>query len=272
MLTEKRVETGETTLNYAEGPAVGPPLVLLHGLTGWWRSMHPLMARLSPAWHIYACDLRGHGKSGWVAGRYRVTDYAQDISAFIQATVPEPVVLLGHSLGALTALATASRVPEHVRALVLLDPPLFNRDTSIDTTPEFRDWFSWVYETVRSERSYEDVVARCQALMPEANEASVKALADQIRRVAPDTVDTALHDGLFSGFNLEDALRHVACPTLLLYGEWACGAAMRDEDAAFVRANLASAVIVKLPNAGHQLYEQETETVLRHLEVFLASS
>ena len=33
MLTEKRFTSGEVTINYAEGPAAGPPLLLLHGLS-----------------------------------------------------------------------------------------------------------------------------------------------------------------------------------------------------------------------------------------------
>jgi hypothetical protein len=33
MLSEKSFDTGELLLNYAEGPASGPPLALLHGLT-----------------------------------------------------------------------------------------------------------------------------------------------------------------------------------------------------------------------------------------------
>ena len=32
MIPEKLFNTGEITLNYAEGPASGPPLLLLHGL------------------------------------------------------------------------------------------------------------------------------------------------------------------------------------------------------------------------------------------------
>ena len=271
-MLEKSFDTGETTINYAEGPAAGPPLVLLHGLTGWWHSMQLLTTRLSPKWHVYACDLRGHGKSGRMADRYRLTDYAQDIAAFLRATVPEPAVLLGHSLGALTALATAPLAPESAHALVLLDPPLFNRDGGIEAVPETKGWFSWVYETVRSARSYEDVLARCRALVPEADEASLKKMANQIHGVAPDTVNIALRDELLDGFDLEHALGHIACPTLLLYGEWARGATVRDEDADFVRAHLPHAVVIKLHDAGHQLHEEETATVLHHMKTFLEAN
>ena len=122
MLREKSFDTGELTLNYAEGPASGPPLLLLHGLTGWWQSFQPLIPRLTPTWQIYACDLRGHGKSGRVADRYRLTDYVQDIVTFLRQQIITPTILLGHSLGALTALGAAADLPQRVHALVLLDP------------------------------------------------------------------------------------------------------------------------------------------------------
>ena len=64
MLSEKSFDTGELPLNYAEGPTSGPPLVLLHGLTGWWHAWEPCLPQLTPTWHVYAVDLRGHGQSG----------------------------------------------------------------------------------------------------------------------------------------------------------------------------------------------------------------
>ena len=38
MLVEKRFDTGEVVLNYAEGPDNGPPAILLHGFTSNWQS------------------------------------------------------------------------------------------------------------------------------------------------------------------------------------------------------------------------------------------
>src|SRR5260370_14101833 len=111
-----------------------------------------MMPHLTPNWHVYAFDLRGNGKTGRVADRYQVPDYAQDIVAFLQQ-LGEPAVLMGHSLGALTALAAAAERPAGARAVVLLDPPFFIRDSSIDAHPIAKEWFSWVYDTLTSTSS-----------------------------------------------------------------------------------------------------------------------
>jgi pimeloyl-ACP methyl ester carboxylesterase len=67
MLTEKTFDTGELMLNYYEGTTDAPPMVLLHGLTGHSAHMTFPSSDLQDQWHLYAPDLRGHGKSGRAA-------------------------------------------------------------------------------------------------------------------------------------------------------------------------------------------------------------
>jgi len=101
-------------------PASGAPrgtAVLLHGLmaqaTTWWR-IGPALADLG--WETSAVDLPGHGRAP------RLPD-AVDLDGFAGALaerLPDRVdLLVGHSLGAVAALALADRA----RALVLEDPP-----------------------------------------------------------------------------------------------------------------------------------------------------
>lgn len=75
---ETSYDTGRVVLNYALGPKNGPPLVLLHGGSGCWQNLYPIIPDLATNWHIFAPDLRGHGKSGRVAWRYAVRDYAME--------------------------------------------------------------------------------------------------------------------------------------------------------------------------------------------------
>src|SRR4051812_47158999 len=104
MLTERTFETGDVSINYAEGPRSGPPLVLLHGVTSRWQRFLTLMPVLTQRWHVVAADLRGHGRSGRVPGRYGVMEYAQDVIGLIRHLGDEPAVVLGHSLGAMVGV------------------------------------------------------------------------------------------------------------------------------------------------------------------------
>jgi pimeloyl-ACP methyl ester carboxylesterase len=271
VLQEKSFDTGSVILNYAEGPAAGPSLVLLHGLTGSWRAWQAMLPHLTPNWHVYAFDLRGHGKSGRAANHYQVPDYAQDIVAVLHQ-LGEPAVLMGHSLGALTALATAAMWPAGVRAVVLLDPPFFIRDSGIDEYPKGKEWFGWVYDTVTTASSQEDLVARCRAKAPTADEEEITAMAQEISGVASGTVLASLQDRILGALDLAGALRQVQCPLLLLRGDWADGAALRDADAAFTLANLPSAVVVQIPNGTHMFFREQQDKTLQHIDAFLSAT
>jgi pimeloyl-ACP methyl ester carboxylesterase len=272
VLPEKSLDTGQLTLNYVEGPASGPPLLLLHALTGWWQNFQPLIPHLTPTWQIYACDLRGHGKSGRFANHYRLTDYVQDMGTFLRKQIISPTILLGHSLGALVALGLAADPALHVRALVLLDPPLFLRNMSIEAMPGFNSWFRWVYETTAAAKSYSDILARCrEKAPPNADEVAIKDVADNLFCTASETVDTLLRDQLLEGFDLELVLRHVRCPALLLYGEPDLGSCVRASDAEFFQANIPHSKLIQIKDAGHSLHLEQPAIFLDHLTRFLNS-
>ncbi len=124
MLTERPFETGTITLNVAEGPASGPPIVLIHGGSGRWQGWESIVPDLLPNWQIFAPDLRGHGRSGHAPGRYALNDYVGDILALLRQRVREPAVIFGHSLGGIVALMVAAQEPALVRAVVVGDSPL----------------------------------------------------------------------------------------------------------------------------------------------------
>ena len=112
-----------------EGPLDGRPIVLLHGLTDDRRGYGPVVEDLAPRYRLVAVDLRGHGESSHAA-RYRAVDYAADVADLVRARVSEPAVIVGHSLGGLTAACLASTNAELVSGLFLEDPPLFEGDAA----------------------------------------------------------------------------------------------------------------------------------------------
>ncbi|WSL14260.1 alpha/beta hydrolase [Streptomyces sp. NBC_01283] len=105
------------------GEASGPPVVLLHGggqTRHAWGRTGPRLAALG--WRVIAPDLRGHGESGWSAGGdYDLDLFAQDVRALVAELGGRPV-LVGASLGGLSALLAAGEAPRvAARALVLVD-------------------------------------------------------------------------------------------------------------------------------------------------------
>lgn len=94
-----------------------PPLVFVHGWCCDRTYFAPQLRYFAARHAIVALDLRGHGESRGTGGTTET--FADDVLA-VAAASSAPVVI-GHSMGALVALACAAR-PGAVRAVVLVDP------------------------------------------------------------------------------------------------------------------------------------------------------
>lgn len=117
----------------ADAGAATPVVVLVHGVTGWWRTWW----RVGPAlaehgWRVVAVDLRGHGHSPQIDGHVTVGDLAADIGAVIERVGAPVDALIGHSLGAAVSAELAHLRPELMRRMVLEDPPAITRTDDID--------------------------------------------------------------------------------------------------------------------------------------------
>lgn len=106
-------------------PVAGPSrgvVLLLHGggqTRHSWRRTGERLARLG--WAAVAVDARGHGDSDWAPdGNYGQRVLATDVEAVV-GQLDEPPVLVGASMGGMTALVAQAADPRLGRALVLVD-------------------------------------------------------------------------------------------------------------------------------------------------------
>jgi pimeloyl-ACP methyl ester carboxylesterase len=67
-------------------------------------------------------DARGHGNSSTPLDGYRYEDYASDVVGLIQGLGLGVPVVLGHSMGGMTAAVVASRLAGAIRGVILADP------------------------------------------------------------------------------------------------------------------------------------------------------
>lgn len=107
---------------YLRTGGAAPPVVLLHGLMGSGACWTPLARALEGEFDVVMPDARGHGGSSAPRGGYRYDDLAGDVMGLIAGLALSRPVLLGHSMGGMTAALVASRNAASVRALILVDP------------------------------------------------------------------------------------------------------------------------------------------------------
>jgi pimeloyl-ACP methyl ester carboxylesterase len=117
---------GPAPLIRGERAGEGPPVVLCHGITASRRYVIHGSRALERAGHtVVSYDARGHGESdpappGKGYGYPRLVD---DLERVVAAEVGEGrFVLVGHSMGAHTAVAYALRQPRRLAGLVVIGP------------------------------------------------------------------------------------------------------------------------------------------------------
>jgi pimeloyl-ACP methyl ester carboxylesterase len=110
-------------LSYFEnGPRGGMPILLLHGWQGAGAVWTPIVERLAARYRTIAVDLRGFGESNAAPGPYRVETFSDDLSALVASLDLDPMVVVGHSMGAAIAQRFAIDRPDAVEGLVLVAP------------------------------------------------------------------------------------------------------------------------------------------------------
>lgn len=105
-------------------------VVFLHGIGNSGAAWEPVIKKLPQGFRVITIDLLGFGQSPkphWPIYSARLQATAV-IATFLRLRIAGPVILVGHSLGALVAVETAKRYPILVKALVLCSPPFYRPD------------------------------------------------------------------------------------------------------------------------------------------------
>lgn len=292
MFREMKFRTRGVSINYAEGPVSGPPVVLLHGIPGRWQEFLPIIPPLIVQWHVYAVDLRGQGKSSHGGGDYHLTSYGPDLVPWLKHVVAEPAVLLGNSAGGAVALDVAARAPDCVRAVILGDMP-----NDVDAvlgwmkSAEFLALYSALRALAASGLTVPEMVRELAAIpvavspqgaairygdLPDHDQAALTQLAVTLRDLDPDVLEYHAEgrpEEFLAGLDLDRLWQSVRCPTLLLQANPALGGMMTDRGAARALELLEQGTHVCVYEFGHGLGLDQWQVgpLLRALTAFLDS-
>jgi pimeloyl-ACP methyl ester carboxylesterase len=282
MFKEDRFAAAGVTLNVARGPDAGPPLLLLHGVTRRWQDYVPLAPVFAVRWRVHALDFRGHGKSGRAPGHYRVADHVNDALGLVRQ-LDEPVVIYGHSLGALVACGVAARAPERVRGVVLEDPPSARLVLGIRQTP-FHAFFAGMQRLASNGMT----VAERTRLLAEMrlpvgidqppvrlgdirDPTSLRFSARCLQDLDPDVLAPLLELYWLEGYDQASLMAQVRCPALLLRADERFGGMMPRTDAEQLTARMADCTVIDLMGCGHAVHWLEGEKTVRYVVGFLES-
>jgi pimeloyl-ACP methyl ester carboxylesterase len=206
-------------------PAGGLPVVLVHGLAVSHRYLMPTADALSARHPVVVPDLAGFGLSDKPPAAYDVGRHAELLARWLTARGLSRVCLVGHSFGAEVVARLARCRPGIVTALVLAGPT---------SDP-----------AARSRRAQ---VARWTADLQVEDPRQAAILARDVRDAGPRRVWATLGHSVRNA--VEDDLRHVTAPTLVLAGGWDPVAPARWRHRV---ARITGGTVAVVPRAGHNV-------------------
>lgn len=202
----------------ASGRAAQVTHVLLHGIgsaSGSW--VRQLAATHESTRHrVLAWDAPGYGASTALAPEVPVAAYyAARLWAWLDAEgVTEPVVLAGHSLGAMIATRAAAEQPQRVSRLVLLAPA---RGYGMAAADERARRLNERLDKLRTLGPAGMAAQRAAAMLsPDATPEQVAFVRETMAQIVPAGYTQAVH--LLTGGDLIADLPRVRCPVAVASG------------------------------------------------------
>jgi pimeloyl-ACP methyl ester carboxylesterase len=202
-----QLETDDGVKLHVQELGEGPPVVMLHGLlvgnmTTWYWTAAPEIARDH---RVVLFDLRGHGLSGRSRTGYDVPRMTRDLESLVDERTREPVVLIGHSFGALIALSFALRRPDRVRKIAVVEAPL-----PPSKIPELQSFLR-----AKPDQMLESLPRALRTAIGQGGRRAAR-FVDTLRFLAQES--TLLDDLRAADDIPDDALAALRCPLLAVYG------------------------------------------------------
>lgn len=269
--TSCHVEIGGLRFHYTDWGGDGPPLVMLHGLTGHARTWDYTAAALSGRYRVLALDQRGHGDTDW-APKYGFAPMAQDLLGFLDALDLREVTLMGLSMGGIVSFVFAAAHPERVRRLVVMDigPEIARAGaTNVASALAAKDTFS----------SEDEAFTQARASNPRPTDDRLRHRVSHNLRKLPDGTLTFKYDkALRDPRNLFDltveqrweAWRTVSCPVLLVRGN--DSDVLAAETAQRMLAENPNARLASVPECGHSITLDNPDGMLEVVSPWLAAA
>jgi pimeloyl-ACP methyl ester carboxylesterase len=250
-------------LHYTRTGGDKPPLVMAHGVTDDGLCWAPVAEALANDYDVIMVDARGHGRSDEGPDGYGPGVQAADLAGVIAALGLDKPAVLGHSMGAATALALAGTYPNVPGAILLEDPPAwwtawYDSPDGAERRTRMRADFTAQKRVTRAE-----LLAAKRAEEPGWSDAELERWVDAKQRYSLDVLRVLDRDNP-NDVDWPAVLPRITCPALLIVSDPERGGIITDESAAALRELVPHVEIVHVPEAGHSIRRDQ---FARYVEV-----
>ena len=250
------------------GNPSAPTIIMLHGFGVSGHMFDEFAERMQDRYHLIALDQRGHGDSDWSPeGDYSRDAFVNDLEGFRESMNIGRFILIGHSMGGLTAVTYAYRNPGIVRALVLVDVgPEASREgveniVRFTRGPDELDFEEFVQAAHRfnPRRTLENIRERMRHRLKQTDSGKWTWKFDKRFREAPDDIKIGSD---MSNDDMWQLFRQIDAPTLLIRG--GTSDIVGPVEARYMREAAPALRYTEVPGVGHapMLTEPEAQAAL----------
>jgi pimeloyl-ACP methyl ester carboxylesterase len=222
---------------------------------------------LEADYELILLDARYHGRSEAPDADCTPLVMAADLAGAIRALGLNAPLVLGHSMGAQSAIVMAGQYPEAAGAILLEDPPAtwvpdLGRPDEQTWLANNRAWIAGLQaktrETIMAEKHAETPVWAIEELGPWAD-SKLRFNTGYFAHVRRPAIDWSA---------IMSAIR---VPVLLITGDPALGSIVTTEDVAALQANLPQAHVAHIGGAGHNIRRDQFPAYLEAVRPALAA-
>ena len=241
-------------------------IVFSHGLLWSGRMFADQVSHLKDRYRVIAYDHRGQGRSEVTPNGYDMDTLTQDALALLDALGVERCHFAGLSMGGFVALRLASRHPERIQSLILMETTA--QPEPAENVPRYRLLNTivkllgtWAVKKPVMNIMFSQAFLHNPARKAERRhwEKELTANKRTITRAVQGVID---REGV-----PPEALAAIQCPTLIIVGEQDVATVPAKSE--YLHEHIPNSRLVRIPNAGHTSSVEEPEAVNKAIDGFL---
>lgn len=191
-------------------------ILFIHGIGNTGDAWEDVIEKLPKDIRVVSIDLLGFGNSpspSWAL--YNAKTQARSVlTTYLKLRIATPVIIVGHSMGALVAIEVAKRYPLLVRSMVLCSPPLYDAATIANDTRKRIKSDRVLKRLFKSVQKHPEEFVKISAIAMKYN------LVNKSFNVSQDNINSymaALESMIINQTSLDDA-REISVPTTIIKG------------------------------------------------------
>lgn len=261
--TQDYVNVGGVRLHYYRTGSGEKKAILLHGATDSGMCMKSVAELIRDRYDVVMPDAQGHGLSDRLDESFTNKTHAEQVAGLARELGFTKPVLIGHSMGAGTAVNVAVLYPELPGAIVLEDGGFHSpRPEEMDTGLQRDEMVKRAQ--AQSQLTVDELMAQCRKNNPSWSEEEIIPWAE-----AKKQADINIFKAGRPGTSSDETLKNIICPTLLITSD---GGMISDETARHA-ADIWTADKplrwVKINGAGHNIRREQYKAFSEALLSFL---